>query len=141
MSTEIKLLQGMTYGPGGLSKLEKQTNQLLGQGFEVFGEIKVVKDKLVICLMRKGRKDYVKNGTAYPSEKQSGYVKWAYSLSEKQFDEAKVTRKESSALIERHKKDGGESPFEYRRFEEELSNLRGHPVSSGKVEDDDDIPF
>lgn len=75
--------------------------------------------------------------TAFPSEKQMGYIAWSYNIDETELKRLKVTRKEASSLISDHQEAQRGIPYKRGHLKECLRALR---EPSGE-EYDADLPF
>lgn len=140
-SPKIKILRKAA-DQKAMADLEKEVNEALGLNFEVLKTHVSESGHVTFVLFDKGQQDYVKAPTAYPSEKQAGYVCWAYDIHPTVFEKAKLSRKECSVIIEDPKQNGNGKPYNDGVFEAALSDLRGSAEKTeSESEFDDDIPF
>jgi len=122
---------------------EKAINGCLSEGFEIFSVLTVV-DSVIYTLL-KTTKIYGGSGagTAFPTEKQLGYVGWSYQEAGVSTESLNISREQASALIQHHKDSSCTDPFEQKEALEHLKTVLGNDCLDNKkpVETDDDIPF
>lgn len=160
MKANIKIVCSNGMSLKALTKLETELNDLLEIGYTLQGSPLGDGNGLIYTLLRPADKERIRNATAYPSDKQIGYVGWAYNLPENSQILSTVSRSEASALIQHHKElseglqlaDGGNiivTQLEIIRADVEvLTPSTIEPTKKTGREplppfdgDDDDLPF
>lgn len=138
-SPKIKILRKAT-SQKGIADLEKEVNEALELDFEILKTNVSESGHATFVLFDKGQQDYVKAPTAFPSDKQAGYVRWAYDIQPDVFEEAKLSRNECSLLIEDHKQNGNGKQYARGIFAKAVKALR-EDEEKPEYEFDDDVPF
>lgn len=161
MKPDIKIVSADVGKPDGDPRdLENRLKDLMEIGYALHNAPVAVGEILIYTLVHPGEKERISNVTAYPTERQLGYICWAYRVSDDIVEDARVFRKEASALIEHHKEQSEGTPFPIGTFKKRMDVLRhGQPAPEAHTGqkrttrkppeapdnelpfDDDDVPF
>jgi len=128
-----------------LKKGLKEINEALQGGFEIYGQPALLSgNRVLYSLLKPEVKDKVYGETAYPSDKQLGYIRWAFNVPEFDVQTRNLTRRECSDLISWHKDNHDRKQLNEKYLVEQLKTLRpdGEPEpEKDKDEYNDDLPF
>lgn len=123
-------------------------NEQLALGYEIYGEpVKLTGERVLYSLLMPTVADKIYGDTAYPTDRQLGYIRWAFNMQDFDVTACSLTKRECSDLITYHKDELGGTQSMKSKMQRKLRDLRGKPEEPVKEaepapgEYDDDIPF